>query len=126
MSHEGSNVADDIKADRIEAEVKISTRRIELVDDQGNLTAVLDGGEETENGRKGLAGLTLYGAEGPEGPEAAATIVMDRETGQPTVYLYTENGGGILLHIDERGRAVVQLTNEDGSGGQMSWPGTDG
>jgi hypothetical protein len=41
----------------------IRARRIELVDDQGNLTGFLDGGE-TEEGERGFAALVLFGVEG--------------------------------------------------------------
>ena len=103
---------DEMRARRIEAEVVVRTRRIELVDDEGNLVGVLDGGERGEGGERGFAGLILYG---PDAGTSAATIAMHRESGKPSVHLYTVGGGDIIVYFDADGRAVVRMENEDGT-----------
>jgi hypothetical protein len=89
----------------------IRTRRIELVDDQGNLTAVLDGGE-TEEGVRGFAGVSLYG---PEGPNSAATITMHGKSGNPTIHLYTVGGASIIITFTEDGRPAMRTVTEEGT-----------
>lgn len=89
----------------------IRTRRIELVDDRGNLTAVLYGGE-TEDGARGLADVSLYG---PEGPSSAATITMHGETGNPAIHLYTVGGASIIITFTEDGQPAMRTVTEDGS-----------
>ena len=89
----------------------IRTRRIELVDDRGNLTAVLYGGE-TEDGARGLADVSLYG---PEGPNSAATITMHGETGNPAIHLYTVGGASIIITFTEDGRPAMRAVTEDGT-----------
>jgi hypothetical protein len=60
----------------------IRTKRIELYDDQDNLTGVLDGGVTIEDGERSQAGLILYG---PDGPGSFASISMHGESGRPSV-----------------------------------------
>lgn len=102
---------DEIRAERIEAEVKISTRRIELVDDEGNLTAVLDGGEKKDDGERDFAGLTLYG---PDGPASSASIVIDGDSGEPAIHLQTVGGSLILVTFGPSGVPVIHMKGEDG------------
>jgi hypothetical protein len=89
----------------------IRTRRIELVDDRGNLTAVLYGGE-TEDGARGFADVSLYS---PEGPNSAATITMHGETGNPAIHLYTVGGASIIITFTEDGRPAMRAVTEDGT-----------
>jgi hypothetical protein len=89
----------------------IRTRRIELVDDQGNLTAVLDGGE-TEERARGFAGVSLYG---PEGPNSAATITMHGKSGNRSIHLYTVGGASIIITFTEDGRPAMRTVTEEGT-----------
>lgn len=67
---EGSDVAEEV----------IRARRIELYDDQDNLTGILSGGgvEEEESS---VAVLMLHSPDG----EAAASIAMHRDSGNPSI-----------------------------------------
>jgi hypothetical protein len=81
------------------------------VDDRGNLTAVLYGGE-TEEGARGFADVSLYG---PEDPNSAATITMHGETGNPAIHLHTVGGASIIITFTEDGRPAMRAVTEDGT-----------
>jgi hypothetical protein len=97
---------EEIRAERIEADVKVSTRRIELVDDQDNLKLVLDGGGASGDE---YPGLIVYG---PVGPSSAAGIRVDTESGQPSIFLRTV-GGGLLTLTFVDGAGAINIQNED-------------
>jgi hypothetical protein len=101
---EGSDVAEEV----------IRARRIELYDDQDNLTGILSGGgvEEEESS---VAVLMLHSPDG----EAAASIAMHRDSGNPSIHLYTAGGGDIIIYFNDEGRAVVRMVNEDGTAGEF-------
>ncbi len=89
----------------IVAEDVIRTRRIELLDDDGNVSVVLEGEAE---GRAGLLVST------PEAGAPTTTIGMDRASGNPFIYMHSGRGASIFATF-ESGEASVRLTNEDGS-----------
>jgi hypothetical protein len=92
----------------------IRAKRIEIEDEQGNLSAFLYGGQTVEDEEGSRAGMGVSLA-GPDGSQSAATVTVDRETGTPAVFLYTAGGGSIVLSFDNRGRAVLKMENEDGT-----------
>jgi hypothetical protein len=88
-------VADDV----------IRARRIELLDDEGNVSVVLEGEAE---GRAGLLIST------PDAGVQTTTIGLDRASGNPFIYMHSGRGASIFATFIE-GEASVRLTNEDGT-----------
>jgi hypothetical protein len=87
------------------AEDVIRARRIELLDDEGNVSVVLEGEA------KGQAGLLI------STPEAAApttTIGINRASGNPFIYMHS-GGKASIFATFEAGEARVRLKNEDGT-----------
>jgi hypothetical protein len=62
------------------AEDVIRAQRIELVDTDGNLSIVVDGGSTTEGG---APGLIVYG---PDGPASSIAFNVDRESGKASAW----------------------------------------
>jgi len=91
-------VADDV----------IRAQRIELVDTDGNLSIVVDGGRTTEGG---APELIIYG---PEGPASSISFSVDRESGKPVLGLFDAAGGEITITFNRAGEASIYLTSEDG------------
>ena len=87
------------------AEDVIRAGRIELLDDEGNVSVVLEG----EAG--GRAGLLISA---PEAGAPTTTIGMDRASGNPFIYMHTGGRASIFATLDA-GEASVRLTNEDGT-----------
>ncbi len=87
------------------AEDVIQSRRIELLDDEGNVSVVLEGEAE---GRAGLLIST------PEGGAPTTRIGLDRASGNPFIYMHSGGEASIFATIDA-GEARVRLTNEDGT-----------
>jgi hypothetical protein len=103
----GTSVPEDI----------VRTKRIELTDENGNTTLVVTGTE-----LRGNPGLALHG---PDGPESAnpLTVEIDKENGIPTLYLNSPGGGFIRLTFHPvSGLALIQVKNEDGTGGTFLPP----
>jgi hypothetical protein len=94
----------------------IRTKRIELYDDQDNLTGVLDGGVTIEDGERSQAGLILYG---PDGPGSFASISMHGESGRPSIRLHTVGDGDIIIYFNNEGKVVIRMVNEDGTAGEL-------
>ena len=86
------------------AEDVIRTRRIELLDDEGNVSVILEGES------RGQAGLLI------SNPEAGATttIGIDRASGNPFIRMHS-GGRASIFATFEAGEASVRLTNEDGT-----------
>ena len=87
------------------AEDIIRARRIELLDDEGNVSVILKGEAE---GRAGLLIST------PEGGAPTTTIGLDRASGNPFIYMQSGGKASIFATIDA-GEARVRLKNEDGT-----------
>jgi hypothetical protein len=87
------------------AEDMIRARRIELLDDEGNVSVILKGEAE---GRAGLLIST------PEGGAPTTTIGLDRASGNPFIYMHSGGKASIFATIDA-GEARVRLKNEDGT-----------
>ena len=90
----------------------IRAKRIELVDDEGNLKLVMDGGEARGDD---YPGLTVYG---PDGPNSVAAIHVDPERGVPAIWLTTAGGGAIMVTFSD-GIGLVHIRNEDGTEGTL-------
>lgn len=90
------------------AEDVIRAQRIELVDTDGNLSIVVDGGRTTEGG---APGLIVYG---PDGPTSSIAFNVDRESGKPVLGLFDAGGGEITITFNRAGEASIYLTSEDG------------
>jgi hypothetical protein len=87
------------------AEDVIQARRIELLDDAGNVSVVLKG----EAGSR--AGLLISA---PEAGAPITTIGLDRASGNPFLYMHSGGKASIFATFDA-GQASVRLTNEDGT-----------
>jgi hypothetical protein len=87
------------------AEDVIRARRIELLDDEGDVSVVLEGEAEDR------AGLLISA---PEAGAPTTTIGMDRASGNPFIYMHSGRGASIFATFDA-GVASVRLTNEDGT-----------
>ncbi len=87
------------------AEDVIRARRIELLDEDGNVCVVLKG---EAGGRAGLLIST------PAAGAPTTTIGMDRASGNPFIYMHSGRGASIFATF-EAGEASVRLTNEDGT-----------
>jgi hypothetical protein len=87
------------------AEDMIRARRIELLDDEGNVSVILKGEAE---GRAGLLIST------PEGGAPTTTIGLDRASGNPFIYMHS-GGKASIFATFEAGEARVRLKNEDGT-----------
>ncbi len=87
------------------AEDVIRARRIELLDDEGNVSVVLEG---EAGGRAGLFIST------PEAGAPTTTIGINRASGNPFIYMHSGGEASIFATIDA-GEARVRLTNEDGT-----------
>ena len=87
------------------AEDVIQARRIELLDDEGNVSVILEG----EAGSR--AGLLVYT---PGAGATTTTIGMDRASGNPFIYMHSGGEASIFATIDA-GEARVRLKNEDGT-----------
>jgi hypothetical protein len=87
------------------AEDVIRARRIELLDEDGNVSVVLEGEAE---GRAGLLIST------PEAGAPTTTIGIDRASGNPFIYMHSGGEASIFATFDA-GEASVRLTNEDGA-----------
>ena len=87
------------------AEDVIQARRIELLDDEGNVSVILEG---EAGSRAGLLVST------PGAGATTTTIGMDRASGNPFIYMHSGRGASIFATF-ESGEASARLTNEDGS-----------
>ena len=87
------------------AEDVIQSRRIELLDDEGNVSVVLEGEAE---GRAGLLIST------PEGGAPTTRLGLDRASGNPFIYMHSGGEASIFATI-EAGEARMRLKNEDGT-----------
>jgi hypothetical protein len=87
------------------AEDVIRARRIELLDDEGNVSVVLEG---EAGGRAGLLIST------PEAGAPATTIGINRASGTPFIYMHSGDKASIFATLDA-GEARVRLKNEDGT-----------
>ena len=83
----------------------LRARRIELLDEDGNLCVVLEG---EAGGRAGLLIST------PEAGAPTTTIGLDRASGNPFIYMHS-GGEASIFATFEAGEASVRLTNEDGA-----------
>jgi hypothetical protein len=115
------------------AEDVIRVRRIELVDDQGDPSIVLEGsrsgalivaspedapvawvGEDRQSGRPYLVlGLSKEGGK--------ITVGFDNN-GRASAWMRSEGGTKIMLGFDDDGRAIVRARNEDGTEGIITPP----
>jgi hypothetical protein len=87
------------------AEDVIRVRRIELLDDEGNVSVVLEG---EAGSRAGLLVST------PGAGATTTTIGTDRASGNPFIYMHS-GGKASIFATFEAGQASVRLTNEDGT-----------
>jgi hypothetical protein len=87
------------------AEDVIQAKRIELLDEDGNVSVVLEG---EAGGRAGLLIST------PEAGAPRTMIGMDKASGNPFIYMHSGRGASIFATF-ESGEASARLTNEDGS-----------
>jgi hypothetical protein len=87
------------------AEDVIRARRIELLDDEGNVSVVLEGES------KGQAGLLISH---PEAGAATTTIGIDRASGNPFIRMHS-GGQASIFATFEAGEASLRLRNEDGT-----------
>jgi hypothetical protein len=95
----------------------VRAQRMELTDENGNTTLVLTGTE-----LRGNPGLALHGPDGP-GSANPLTVEIDRENGIPTLYLNSPGGGFIRLTFHPvSGKAMIQVKDEDGTGGTFATP----
>ena len=85
----------------------IRARSIELVNERGERTLVLDGGGE---GRE--PGMIVYGT---DGPASAVTILVRRDTGMPYIMANTAAGTVVLLTFEPDGTPTIQLRDQDGN-----------
>jgi hypothetical protein len=83
----------------------IRARRIELLDEDGNVSVVLEGEAE---GQPGLLIST------PEAGAPTTTIGIDKASGNPFIYMHSGGEASIFATFDA-GEASVRLTNEDGA-----------
>jgi len=86
----------------------LRTQRIEIIDDQGNTTMILDGG--TAGNRDAAPGLLSHG---PDGSESAVTLTMI-EDDKLGISLNHSAGGWIVVSFYEEGKAVITLQDPDG------------
>jgi hypothetical protein len=85
----------------------IRARSIELVNERGEISLVLDGG-----GGDHEPGIIVYG---PSGPESAVTILVRRETGMPYIMANTAAGTAVLFTFDQDGEPELHLRDADGN-----------
>jgi hypothetical protein len=84
----------------------IRARSIELVNDLGEPSLMLDGG-----GGDSDAGIIVYG---PRGPESSVTILVRRDTGMPYIMANTEAGSAVLFTFDQDGEPEIHVRDTDG------------
>ncbi len=85
----------------------IRARRIELMNDQGNVGMYLDGG-----GAGAEPGIIIYG---PDGPQSALAMFVKRgEDSVPQIIINRAGGGTVLITVDNDG-PLVYLQDEDGN-----------
>jgi hypothetical protein len=87
------------------AEDVIRARRVEQLDDEGNVSVVLEGEA------KGRAGLLVST---PEAGAPTTTIGIDRASGNPFIRMHSGGRASIFASF-EAGEAIVRLKNEDGT-----------
>jgi hypothetical protein len=85
----------------------IRARSIELVNEYGDRTLVLDGG-----GSDAEPGMIIYS---PDGPVAALTILVRREDSMPMFLMNTIGRGAVLISFQPDGQPILHLRAEDGS-----------
>lgn len=85
----------------------IRARSIELVNERGELSLVLDGG-----GGDKEPGMTVYG---PDGPASAVTILVRHDTGMPHIMANTAAGTVVLLTFAPDGTPSIQIRDKDGN-----------
>ena len=85
----------------------IQARSIELVDERGETSLVLEGG-----GGDHEPGIIVYG---PDGPLSAVTILVRRDTGMPYIMANTPAGTAVLFTFEPDGTPAIYLRGPDGN-----------
>lgn len=85
----------------------IRARSIELVNERGERSLVLDGG-----GGDREPGIIIYG---PDGPASAVALLVRRENGMPYFMANTAAGTAVQFTFNPDGTPVVHLRDQDGN-----------